>query len=69
MNSENEDNEYVLLSRSAVRVYVNQAGGISIVGEDSLDEPAVIQIETQDVPKLIAALRKTAKEAKGALVE
>ena len=30
-----------------------------------MDDPAIVYFETQDVPKIIAALRQAVKDAKG----
>lgn len=65
MSSDPENQEFVLPSRSAVKVFFNDRGGISIVGEDPMDDPAIVYFETQDVPKIIAALRQAVKDAKG----
>jgi hypothetical protein len=65
MSSDQENQGLVLPSRSAVKVFFNDRGGISIVGEDPMDDPAIVYFETQDVPKIIAALRQAVKDAKG----
>ena len=65
MSSQEKNQEFVLPSRSSVKVFFNDRGGISIVGEEPFDDPAIVYFETQDVPKLIAALRQAVKDAKG----
>lgn len=64
MSSNEDEVNYVLAPRDAVQIEVNDDGCIVIIGSGGIDDPAVISIETQDVPKVIAALRRAVNEEK-----
>ena len=57
MSSNEDEVKYVLAPRDGVQIEAHRDGGISIIGSGGLEDPVVICIETQDVPKVIAALR------------
>ena len=65
MSSNEDEVKYVLAPRDGVQIEAHRDGGISIIGSGGLEDPVVICIETQDVPKVIAALRQAVKDAKG----
>jgi hypothetical protein len=64
MSCDENEMQYVLVPRDAVQIEVNDDGCIAIIGSGGVEDPAVICIETQDVPKIIAALRQAVKDEK-----